>query len=247
VSRLCRSFLTSLDGELIWRDLLNHFENDAEHKFFRLNVEFDRPEPRLDDVTAMDRLSKDVNAYKDDQKLDDIKMALLTSCFFFELRRPPRFDASGFYVCQGDIRVRGDYFKLLGALRGISNAPVEFTKDDVSLGQIDLSGDVCSHCYRFGKKVCFFVRHVSESITISMNMDQYKRPISGFPQTTEWFAIQQHLQSPFYSAATLSSTKRTCPCQATDSTSKRRQSGNTTSSTKRTKTSSKTWKVKSLV
>ncbi|KAK0360036.1 hypothetical protein LTR94_028899, partial [Friedmanniomyces endolithicus] len=104
IPRLCRSFLTSLDGELTWRHLLNHLEKDAEHRYFRLNVQFGDQEPRLDDIGAMEKLSQDVNLSKNDQQLTEIKLALLASSFFFELKRAPKFDASGFYICQGEIR-----------------------------------------------------------------------------------------------------------------------------------------------
>lgn len=77
ISRLCRSFMTGLDGELTWRNLLNHLEKDAEHRYFRLNVQFGGQEPRLDDITAMEKLSHDVNTCKDDEQLTQIKLALL--------------------------------------------------------------------------------------------------------------------------------------------------------------------------
>ncbi|TKA52200.1 hypothetical protein B0A55_13006, partial [Friedmanniomyces simplex] len=79
-------------------------EKDAEHRYFRLNVQFGGQEPRLDDIGAMEKLSQDVNLSKNDQQLTEIKLALLASSFFFELKRAPKFDASGFYICQGEIR-----------------------------------------------------------------------------------------------------------------------------------------------
>ncbi|KAK5111092.1 hypothetical protein LTR85_012267 [Meristemomyces frigidus] len=212
IPRLCRSFLTSIDGELTWRDLLNHLESDDGHKYFRLNLQFIHDEPRLDDVTAMDRLSRDVNACKDDEKMANIKFALLASCFFFELKRAPKFDASGFYTCQGEIRVRSDYSKILMALRQINAAPIEFFKDHVSLGRIDQATDLCSGCCKFRKKVCFFVRHPTETVSISINMDDFRGPVSGFPQTMARITEQQHLTCPFYSEETLMLPKTACTC-----------------------------------
>jgi len=217
IPRLCRSFLTSLDGELIWRDLLNHLGSDAGNKFFRLNITFKNKEPRLDDVKAMDRLSQGVDDSNEKEKLADIKLALLASCFFFELKQAPRFDPSGFFVCHGEIRVRYEYTKVFMALRGISGAPIEFSKDNTPLGPIDPEVDFCAGCLRFRKKICFFVRHVSEAITISMAMDKFRHSISGFPQSMAWFSQQQFLHFPFYSEVTLNSSKSTCPCmQSTD-------------------------------
>ncbi|KAK1083181.1 hypothetical protein LTR33_003426 [Friedmanniomyces endolithicus] len=64
IPRLCRSFLTSLEGKLTWRHLLNHLEKDAEHRYFRLNVQFGGQEPRLDDIAEINKLSQDVNLDK---------------------------------------------------------------------------------------------------------------------------------------------------------------------------------------
>ncbi|TKA49937.1 hypothetical protein B0A55_13544 [Friedmanniomyces simplex] len=90
----------------------------------------------------MEKLSQDVNMSKNDQQLTEIKLALLASSFFFELKRAPKFDASGFYICQGEIRVRGDHTKVFMALRQMSNGPIEFHKDGVPLGKADHSTDV---------------------------------------------------------------------------------------------------------
>ena len=210
IPRLCRSFLTSLDGELIWRDLLNHQESDSEHRFFRLNINFGSHEPRLDDVTAMDGLSQAVNAAKDDDKIAEIRMALLASSFFLELKRAPRFDASGFYVCQAEIRLRGDISKIFLSLRQISTAPIAFYKDGISLGSIDQSTDLCPGCYRFRKKLCFFIRHPTETVPIFLDIDGLRRQISGFPQAMAWFTNAQHLESPFYSEKTLSLPRQPC-------------------------------------
>lgn len=143
IPRLCRSFFTSLDGEVTWRELLNHFEHDAQNRFFRLNINLKGREPRLDDVEAMEKLSQAVDTCKNDPKIVDVKMALLAACFFFELKQSPVFDASGFYVCQGDIRVRTDHTKVFMALRQMGSSPIEFYKDHNSLGQSDSTTDVC--------------------------------------------------------------------------------------------------------
>lgn len=216
IPRLCRSFMTGLDGELTWRNLLNHLEKDAEDRYFRLNVQFGGQEPRLDDISAMDKLSHDVSSSKDDEKLTKIKLALLASSLFFELKRAPRFDASGFYICQGEIRVRGDFTKIFIALRQMDTALIEFHKDGVPLGTVEHLTDVCSGCYRFRKKVCFFVRYPAESIAITMTMGKSQRHISGFPQKTAWFTHEQHLTSPFYIEENLGSSGTKCPCLLID-------------------------------
>ncbi|KAK0300369.1 hypothetical protein LTR82_018333, partial [Friedmanniomyces endolithicus] len=76
----------------------------------------------------MQKLSSDVISNKDDQQLTEDKLALLASSFFFELKRAAKYDSSGFHICQGEIRVRGDHTKVFMALRKMSAATMEFHK-----------------------------------------------------------------------------------------------------------------------
>lgn len=212
IPRLCRSFLTSLDGELTWKHLLNHLDRDAEKRYFRLNVNIKGSEPALDDLKAMDRLSREVNTSTYGEQVSRVKLALLASCFFFELKQAPRFDQSGFYICQGEIRTRIDFTKVSMALRQTSAEPVEFYKDQLSLGPVDRSTDICSGCYRFRKKVCFFVRHPAEAISLTVQLGDERRDLSGFPQTMAWIAAAQNLTSPFYTEGYSNAPETVCPC-----------------------------------
>ena len=212
IPRLCRSFLTGLDGEMAWRQLLNHVGRDDEKRYFRLNVDLAGPEPRLDDLRAMEQLSREVVTRGHDNEIREIKLALLASCFFFELRQAPRFDPSGFYICQGEIRTRIDYTKVFMALRQTSLEPIEFFKDHMSLGPIDRSTDVCAGCYRFRKRVYFFVRHPDEYVNLSMKLGEYQRELSGFPQSMAWMTAAQNLASPFYSGEQIDLLRTTCAC-----------------------------------
>ncbi|EMC97301.1 hypothetical protein BAUCODRAFT_87996 [Baudoinia panamericana UAMH 10762] len=224
VPRLVRSFMTSLDGETTWRALLNSVQDDSAQRYFRLNLHFNTKEPRLDDVAAMARLSKQVLASKDDETIGDIKFALLSSCFFFELRHAPRYDNSGFYVCHGEIRIRGNSSEVLTSLSQMWQGPIEFNKDSTSLGTINALTDVCSQCGKYRKKVCFFVRHPTETISISIIIDGRKRSVSGFPQSMAWFSETQHLHTPFYTQESVQRLPHSCPCRKSDTygASKRR-------------------------
>ncbi|KAK3670766.1 hypothetical protein LTR78_009338 [Recurvomyces mirabilis] len=230
IPRLCRSFLTSLDGELTWRSLLCSLGKEALDRFFRLNIEFRGYEPRLDDVSAIDELSRSVNAAKDDKQLNAVKLALLATSFFFELRRAPKFDSSGFYICQGEICVRGDYVRILMGLRSIDKTgTIGFWNDQQSLGRLDLDTDKCSVCNRFCKQVCFFVRHPMEKVSIALALGERRRQISGFPQTVSWFSSEQHLDTPFYHKETADPLAWKCECrrhedQVPSSSIKRRSS-----------------------
>lgn len=102
------------------------------------------------------------------------------------------------------------------ALRQMGTAPIEFHKDGAPVGIVEHLTDVCSGCYRFRKKVCFFVRHPTESIAITITMGKSTRHISGFPQTTAWFTHEQQLIGPFYSEENLGLSSQKCPCLSID-------------------------------
>ncbi|KAK3669649.1 hypothetical protein LTR78_010466 [Recurvomyces mirabilis] len=206
-----------LDGELTWRSLLCSLGKKALDRYFRLNIEFAGPEPRLDDISAIDDLSRHVTATKDDAQLNKVKLALLASSFFFELRRAPKFDSCGFYVCQGEIRLRGDHMKILMGLRSIDKTgSIGFWNDQQSLGCMDFETDKCYVCNKFCKKVCFFVRHPTEKVSIALALGERRRQISGFPQTVAWFSTQQHLDTPFYDEEVADTLAWSCECRKRD-------------------------------
>lgn len=92
IPRLCRSFMSSLDGERAWRDLANRLDDNSRGNYFRLNVPFSGGEPRLDDVGRMDELRQSVHLQPEgprDRKR--IALAILVTSFYFELDTIPIF------------------------------------------------------------------------------------------------------------------------------------------------------------
>ena len=58
--------------------------------------------------------------------------------------------------------------------------------------------ELCATCQRYQKNVEFVLRYMDEPLTILLCSSIHgKRPISGFPQSVQWFVDQQYLDTPF--------------------------------------------------
>lgn len=106
VPRLCRSFMSSLNGEHAWKEFKNRLDESTKADYFRFNVPFTANDQRLDDVNQMNELKKWVHLQPNGQE-DRLRAAsaLLVASFFFELSEILKYEA-GVYVRQGLIRCR---------------------------------------------------------------------------------------------------------------------------------------------
>ncbi len=200
IPRLCRSFMSSLDGERAWRDLANRLDEDSKADYFRLNVSFPSDEPRLDDVGCMNDLRKSVHLQPEGPRdRTRIALALLVASFFFELDNLPTFEG-GRYFCQGSIRCRNDPRAVIRALNKLYGDQLEFVMETGALGFLSAT-DVCATCHLFGKKAQFYVRHLEETVNIHLKVNGLeRRKLSGFPHSMAWFVHQQQLDAPFGNA-----------------------------------------------
>lgn len=200
IPRLCRSFMSSLDGERVWKELGNRLDEDSKADFFRLNVPFQGDEPRLDDVGCVDELRRSVHLHAEGPRdRTKIALALLVASFFFELDTVPWFEG-GRYLCQGYIRCRNDPKAVIHALIRLYGAQMEFTFETGTLGALSVE-DVCSTCNLYCKKVRFYVRHLKENVKMHLRVNGLeRRKLSGFPHSMAWFVHQQQLDSPFGNA-----------------------------------------------
>lgn len=198
VPRLWRSFMSSLDGQKAWTDLLNRLDDQSRGDYFRLNVSIPAEDLAMDDTASMDDLRSSVHLQPSSQQdCLEVAAALLVSCFFFELTRPPVFD-SGLYRCEGWIRCRLPSNTVFEAFTRIKQASWTFTIDTEVLGHYAPKIDCCSACSRYRKAVKFCVRHPSDLISIHMrDLDQQQRKISGFPESINWFMSQQYMNADF--------------------------------------------------
>ena len=196
VPRLWRSFMSSLDGQRAWADLLNRLDEKARADYFRLNVSLPGKEVAIDDIDSMEKLRFSVR--QQPQSLcSDVSAALLVSSFFFELTKAPEFH-SGSYRCEGLIRCRLSADVIFQALLNSGQPSWVFMMDSELLGHYTPMLDRCQYCSRYRKLVTFCVRHPSDHLNINMqNPRLQRRKISGMPETLEWFVSQQHLRSDF--------------------------------------------------
>lgn len=188
IPRLYRSFLSSLDGESTWRELMNRLDKRSRGDYFRLNISFPGQEPAIDDIDCMNGLWTSVHLRpRIFQDSKSIVSALLASTFFFELITIPLFDSRMFH-CQGIIRCRLQGDVIVQALARIHSSDLSFVTDLGTLGLLNPKKDVCRLCHRYCKQVDFYIRHPSDSIVVYLQSDPHKRrKLGGFPQTMDWF------------------------------------------------------------
>lgn len=133
----------------------------------------------------------------DNQKILEVAMALLVSCFYFELDSVPIFD-NGMYLCKGKILCRDDSLVICQVLTRLFGGPFYLMLGTDSVEPLDLQRSICHSCHRFSRKVALRVRHPTEKITIFIKInDTMRRKISGFPQSMAWFVQQQQLSMDF--------------------------------------------------
>lgn len=65
IPRLYRSFMSSLDGQVAWRDLQNRLDQKARENYFRLNVSLSDELSTIDDVGRMDEIRRQVESEPD--------------------------------------------------------------------------------------------------------------------------------------------------------------------------------------
>ncbi|RPA90945.1 FabD/lysophospholipase-like protein [Choiromyces venosus 120613-1] len=84
ISRLIRSWMQSMDGQLIWQELHNQLKPDQSHRYHRPSIPFIGTEPTLDDVGKMADLKLETRAFMESSStLDQIALSLLSSLFYF--------------------------------------------------------------------------------------------------------------------------------------------------------------------
>jgi hypothetical protein len=192
--------MSSLDGEITWKHLQNSLDEESKSDYFRLNVPL-QGEPVIDDIACMDELRKNARAVYNLVDYTDIAKALLVSSFYFELTSLPRLEG-GLYKCYGTIRCRGHSGAIIESLSNLHRGRLEFATDSGHLGSLEPKTDFCQLCYKYRKRISFYIQHPKETITLFLvaEEDGTCRKLSGFPQSIEWFIQQQHLEAAFGAA-----------------------------------------------
>ena len=210
IPRLCRSFMSSLDGERVWRELHNRLDDNAKSDYFRFNIPINE-EVMMDAIDQMEDLRRCVQLQPSGQE-DRIKtaVALLTATFFFELEGIPLLEA-GQYECQGSVRCRNNGKAIVDALKNLLGTNLELRSDTVTLGTLS-QRDVCETCQLYCKRITVRVRHLEDNISLYIRGGAAeRRKISGFPHSMLWFIQQQQLDTPYGNQTHDSPTRLKCP------------------------------------
>ena len=197
IPRLCRSFMSTLDGERAWRDLTNRLDDNVKADYFRFNIPISVEETSIENPNHMNDLRKYVHLLPHGLK-DRINAAsaLLVASFYFELQTIPNFE-NGSYACQGTIRCRNNCDQVLKFFATHYSAQSEFLINASFLGQLS-SSDICTNCHKYAKKINFYVKQLEDVVTIKLKLNAHeRRKISGFPRSMLWFIKQQKLDAVF--------------------------------------------------
>jgi len=218
--RIARSLWASMDGQLIWGNLLGRLDDDVRQNFFRLSLEYHGPEAAMDDHGAMEMLAQAVTVQPsgeaDRQK---VLMALLTACLFFELDTQPVYIAGRFH-CEGSIRCRSS--QALKSMLRLYPHGLEFFIGALSLASfVDLK-DLCAGCSRYRKVVRFSTTSMDEDLKLCIKWDglAQSRYISGMPRQLAWFTSVQGFGDAFGHTALRWSPRESCPSCTTTRTVK---------------------------
>jgi len=196
--RLWRSYMSSFNGQKIWDELMNSVEETHRKSYIRLNSLLPSNEPAIDNVDRMTEMRESVHVPEIVQDCKKTLFALLVSAFYFELRDIPEKARDGRCHCFGTIRCRLPGTAVVNLLRQCNTSNLVFLTAAETLGHYEGELDLCSSCHRYQKFVDFSIRHPSELVTIYVqSVTQGRRKISAFPQTMQWFVIQQRLRAPF--------------------------------------------------
>lgn len=106
ILRLQRSSISSLDGQIVQRDLQNRLDEESRTNYFRINVYLSSSTLAIDDVNRINELRAYVYVQLNSEgKKQQILYILFTSIFYFELKITPTFFYE-YYFYHGTIRCR---------------------------------------------------------------------------------------------------------------------------------------------
>ncbi|KAK0302569.1 hypothetical protein LTR82_017827 [Friedmanniomyces endolithicus] len=196
-ARIFRTFMKSMDGEKMWRDFFNSVPERARHRYHRLNITFEDPEPAIDDVAAMETLKKMTEAQicRHPQKTPIIN-SMLASMFYFEFERLPTWNGTH-YLCAGNIFTRtqlpADGRRIL--LDELTSTSSFFLLRGVPVGCVPRRN---KHTPPFKRAVQFQLESLEDTVAITLRgITSEPCTISGLPKCATDIIAAQGLYAPF--------------------------------------------------
>lgn len=222
--RLSRTFWQNASSKRAWQQLLSHQKVGRFGEYFRFDVEFEGPEPSLDDVhmmTEIGGLARD--AMLDSPALDQLVFRLRAQLFFFELDPRCQFQLiDGVYECVGRVlcRLRAGTPEFETLMAQLEQSSAKFlVADSVVAGSFqDRSARVEDG--NFSKTLTFRTASRSDPLRISLQERDTPCLISGAPFTLQWLTQAQNLEARF---GTADHRKREWPSKESEESRRKRR------------------------
>jgi hypothetical protein len=195
--RLFKNYMRSLDGEYVWEKFIQTIPPPFRHRYHRLNITFQGPEPQLDDVASIGQLKSQTNAsLQRNATLLAAMDAIWASIFYLELEDLPII-VNGHYQCVGHLccRLRAPpqgrkflYAKLF-----------ETSSWFIIQGRPTPCVPALPRAFPpFKRRVQFEVDSLDECISISLRgITSKPAVISGLPSSLRRLIQSQQLRAPF--------------------------------------------------
>ncbi|KAH8431446.1 patatin-like phospholipase family protein [Aspergillus melleus] len=196
------AWMSSMDTETKWFEMMAQTPADTQEDYLRLNVPLQNMPSAIDTVEAMDEYRNLVTLYPGSARMArEVATALLVSRFFFVLDCLPGERCSPVW-CRGLIRCKGPAKLIVDALDQLHPQGLEYRSDFGLIGRLDGASELCSTCGRYGRPIAFLTDHIDTVVNIYVTSKAKKQRwrLSGFPNSMASFAAAQHLHAPFGSS-----------------------------------------------
>lgn len=197
LARIFKTFMRSMDGEKIWKDIYNSLPDSSKSRFHRLNLTLRGTEPAIDDILSMYELRK--QAVEQAQPVGFLRPALdaiYASMFYFEFDELPVF-GDDVYACTGNIycRVRQSEAgrkKLYAKLAATSSYFLICGQPVVCIERVTKSAPA------FKRRLNFTLGSLDDCVRITLRgITSQPLAISGLPKSARDIMRAQGLDAPF--------------------------------------------------
>lgn len=195
--RLFKTFMKSMDGERMWREIYNSLPDRDKPKYHRLNVPLHGTEPLLDDTSAMDDLKHQSLGWAQQRDTYTLLLdSIYASMFYFELDQYYMRE-DGLYVCTGSVHCR--LALEINGREHLYHALQKTSSYFLTLGQ---PTPCVTHVPRnlppFKRTIEFVLHSLDDDVGITLlGITSTPTTISGLPQTARRLIDIQQLRAPF--------------------------------------------------
>jgi hypothetical protein len=198
IPRLFRAFMVSMKSN--GHKFRSRRSEGRKEQYFRFDIEFNGPEPALDDTSKMQELKAAArSAIHGSKELDRLARCVVAEWFVFELERKPSKEY-GKYICVGRImcRLRANHPAFGDLIDQLSKKSAKFLLQGHPLEGSIQNGSYLDAGGNFSKKVTVELVDGRSRITIQLQ-EGSSEPcnISGSPFTINSLVAAQHLDACF--------------------------------------------------